>query len=230
MANNYDELLKQGLIRLKEIEFSGVPKEEEIEHNFSDKYLKNKEKLLNKLSRSYWKYVNTIAKKVAVIIISFIIAFSSLMTVDAFRKSVIDFVITIFDSFSKVEQNFKVEETIYSYYSTNRLPSGYRKCISHRSKAVYFQVWNNSNNEQISLNQVPADAPNQFDSEHGELREVIINNAPCLICKTNADYFCYWEFDGYRFELIYPIDLGEEFMSEVVGHLVEVDPEELTTE
>ena len=100
MADKYDELLKQGLIKLKEIEFSGVPKEEEIEYNFSDKYLKNKERLLNKLNHSYWKYVNTVAKKVAVIIISFIIAFSSLMTVDALRESLIDFIVTIYKSFT----------------------------------------------------------------------------------------------------------------------------------
>lgn len=227
MANNYDELLKQGLIRLKELEFSDVPSEEEIEHDFSDKYLKNKEKLLNKLSRSYWKYVNTIAKKVAVIIISFIIAFSSLMTVDAFRKSVIDFVITIFDSFSKVEQNFEEEKQIGAYYSISKLPLRYIKFIDHCSEALYTQVWNNSNNDQISLNQVPANTPHQFDSESGELSEAIINNTPCLICKDSIQYYCYWEFDVYRFELVYPIELSEEFISKVVGHLVEVDPEDI---
>ena len=227
MANNYDELLKKGLTRLKEIEFSDVPLEEEIEYNFSDKYLKNKEKLLKKLNHSYWKYVNTVAKKVAVIIISFIIAFSSLMIVDAFRESIINFVITIFDSFSKVEQNLEMEETIYSYYSTDRLLSNYMKRISHHSKAVYFQAWIDSNSNQISLNQVPLYLSNQFNTEHGELSEAIVNNTPCLICKDHIQYYCYWEFDDYRFELIYPIDLGEEFIGEVVGHLVEIDPEDI---
>ena len=229
MADKYDDLLKQGLIKLKEIEFSDVPKEDEIELDFSDKYLKSKEKLLNKLSRSYWKYVNTVAKKVAVIIISFIIAFTSLMTVDAFRKSVIDFVITIFDSFSKIEQDFGIEKQIDVYYSIAKLPSIYVKTIVYRNKSVYVQAWNHLNN-QISLSQVASYLSNQFDTEHGDLSEKIINNTPCLVCKDNTLYYCYWEFDGYRFELIYPIDLGEEFMSEVVGHLVEVDPEELATE
>ena len=45
MADKYDELLKQGLIRLKEIEFSDVPKED-IKYEFSDKYLKSKEKYI----------------------------------------------------------------------------------------------------------------------------------------------------------------------------------------
>ena len=62
-----------------------------------------------------------------------------------------------------------------------------------------------------------------FDSENGELKEEIINDTPCLVCETNSDYFCYWEFDGYRFELVYPKELGREFMSEVVGNLIEVE-------
>lgn len=230
MSDRYDELLKQGLIKLKEIEFSGVPKEEEIEHNFSNKYLKNTEKLLNKLSHSYWKYVNTAAKKVAVVIISFIIAFSSLMTVEAFRNSIINFVVTIFDSFSKIEQTFTIEEKIYSYYSIKHLPDGYEKLLSYQSKATSFQIWVNLKQNQISLNQVPANTSHQFNTEYGELSETIVNDTPCLICKAPTGYFCYWEFDGYRFELIYPVGLGEKFMSEVVGRLVEVDPEDLTTE
>lgn len=230
MADKYDELLRQGLIKLKEIEFSDVPEEEKIEHDFSDKYLKSKEKLINKLSRSYWKYINTVAKKVAVVIISFIIAFSSLMTVEAFRKSVIDFVVTMFNSFSKVEHNFEIKRQIDTYYSVYKAPSEYIKTISYFSESIYTQVWKDSNNNQISLIQVNSHLSNQFNSERGELSEYIINNTPCLICEDPIQYYCYWEFDGYRFELIYPIDLGEEFMSEVVGHLVEVDPEELTTE
>ena len=230
MTDIYDKLLKQGLIKLKEIEFNDVPKEEEIEHDFSDKYLKSKEKLINKLSRSYWKYINTAAKKVAVIIISFIIAFSSLMTVDAFRETVINFIVTMYEAFGKVENNLWSDNHINSFYSVINAFSEHTKVASHCNESIYTQLWITKDKYLISLNQVPANTPNQFDSEHGELREIIVNDTPCLTCKTNADYFCYWEFDGYRFELIYPIDFGEEFMSEVVGHLVEVDPEELTTE
>ncbi len=230
MADRYDELLKQGLIKFKEIEFSSVPKEEEIEHDFSDKYLKNKEKLLNKLSRSYWKYVNTAVKKVAVIIISFIIAFSSLMTVDAFRETIVSFIVTIFNTFTQVEQTVRTEEYIDTYYSFSTPPLNYSKIIINYDKSIFSHLWLNSDGDHLSLNQVPVSAPNQFNSEHGDLSEVVINNTPCLVCKDPIQYYCYWKFDGYRFELIYPIDLGEEFMSEVVGHLIEVDPQELTTE
>ena len=230
MTDRYDELLKQGLIKLKEMEFSYVPEKEDIDHNFSDKYLSNKERLLNKLSRSYWKYVNTAAKKVAVIIISFIIAFSSLMTVDALRESLIDFIVTIYKSFAVIEHKIANNEYLENYYSLQKPPEGYTNILTNLDNSKFIQLWDFNGSNPISLAQVPLYTPNQFNSEHGKLSEETINNTPCLVCVDNTLYYCYWEFDGYRFELIYPIELGEEFMSEVVGHLVEVDPEEFKTE
>lgn len=63
MTEEYQELLIRGLTKFKEWEFSTVPNENEIEHIFSDKYLKAKEKLLNKVGRSYWKYVIRLLKR-----------------------------------------------------------------------------------------------------------------------------------------------------------------------
>lgn len=229
MADKYDKLLSIALVKLKEDEFSYVPEENEIEHAFSEKYLKAIERILNKLDRSYWKYVNTVAKKVAVIIVTLIIAFSSLMTVDAFRETVIDFIVKIYETFSEVKasrsNNSKQIEISYSFESSPHL---YFITTTLFTNATNLQVWhNNVTGQDISLKQSPVYTSNYFDSEHGKLSEAIINDTPCLICKDNIQYYCYWEFDGYRFELIYPVDLGEEFMSEVVGNLIEIDPEDM---
>lgn len=227
MADKYDKLLSIALVKLKEDEFSYVPEENEIEHAFSEKYLKAIERILNKLDRSYWKYVNTVAKKVAVIIVTLIIAFSSLMTVDAFRETVFDFIVTVYKNFTQIGQNIEKKEHIKSYYSLYNLPMGYAKEFANCGEAVFSQLWSNVHSGSISLNQVALHISNLFNSEHGELREAIVNNTPCFICQDNNYFFCYWEFDGYRFELIYPVDLGEEFMSEVVGNLIEIDPEDM---
>ncbi len=46
MEINYDELIKQGLQELFEREFSSVPPEDEIEVEFSETYLKQKQKMI----------------------------------------------------------------------------------------------------------------------------------------------------------------------------------------
>lgn len=228
MAEEYQELLIRGLTKFKEWEFSTVPNENEIDHIFSDKYLKAKEKLLNKLGHSYWKHVNTVAKKVAIIILTIIIAFSSLMTVDSIREKVVNFVVNIYNTFAQIEANhINSPATIEIFYSIPSIPEGFKQYSLNRNELLSSTFWRNDKMENITFTQVSVSRVHKFNSEHGKISEIVINNTPCLVCKTGTDFFCYWEFDGYRFELVYPIDLGEEFMSEVVGKLVEIDPEDM---
>lgn len=230
MTKEYQELLTRGLTIVKEWEFSEIPNEDEIEHIFSDKYLKSKQKLLNKLGHSYWKYVNTISKKVAIIIVTFIIAFSSLMTVASIREKVVDFIVNVYKTFSEIIPSNSNEKTSMSkYYSIPNFPENYNyiELSVNQYDGMIATYWIIEQQKYVMLTQISTSDPYKFDSENGELSELIINNTPCLVCKTGTDFFCYWEFDGYRFELVYPIDLGEEFMSEVVGKLVEIDPEDM---
>lgn len=225
-----DELLIKGLSKLKELEFANIPIENEIEYQFTESYIVKQERLLNKLSHTYWKYVNTVAKKVAIIIITFIIAFSSLMTVDAFRDKFLFFVYKIYSSFTQIESEEDIADKIISQYYTIYSPALFEQTSIVANEYMAFSCWTDTLQREISLAQFSVSDSYKFNSEHGELTEKIINDTPCLICKDPNLYYCYWEFDGYRFELIYPVDLGEEFMSEVVGHLIKVNPEELTTE
>lgn len=228
MTNEYDELLIEGLSKLKKLEFSHIPEADKIDYTFSEEYVKSKEKLLNKLGTSYWKYVNTIAKKAAVIIIALIISFSSLMTVDAFREKVLDFVYKIYDTFTQIEsKDSDVSSEISTYYSTRNIPSAFIPKPFSFNQYISIQYWTNKTDQDIVLTQNLSNELYKFNTESSELTEIVINSTPCLVCKNTPLYYCYWEFDGYRFELIYPIDLGEEFMSEVVGNLVEIDPAEL---
>ena len=49
MGNKYDELLIQGLTKLMDLEFSDISDDKDINYIFSDRYIKNKEKLIKKI-------------------------------------------------------------------------------------------------------------------------------------------------------------------------------------
>ncbi len=52
MQVDIDEFLKEGLIIFVEREFSDVPAGDEIEHEFSEKYLKEKKELIESLDET----------------------------------------------------------------------------------------------------------------------------------------------------------------------------------
>ena len=153
--------------------------------------------------------------------------FSSLMTVDAFREKVVSFLYKIYNTYIQIESKaINAANEITVYYSLKKVPANFNIPTTNFNEYISIQYWRNQINENIVLTQNLFREYHQFNSEHGELSEKIINDTPCLICKDNNLYYCYWEYDSYRFELVYPLDLGEEFMSEVVGNLVEIDPDE----
>lgn len=171
---------------------------------------------------------NTVAKKAAIIILTLIIAFSSLITVDSIRERIVDFVVNVYKTFTEIESNYDSEKhLIDTYYTLDALPKDFHVSLAEQSAIMCTFLWSNHKKQDISIIQSTLPFSHIFNSEEGDIIEVIINDTPCLVCKNDSDYFCYWEYDGYRFELIYPIDLGEEFMSEVVGKLVEFDPEDI---
>ena len=150
------------------------------------------------------------------------------MTVDAFREKVVNFMYEIYITFTQINDNAITNRKIIAtnYFIASK-PSNYVNIIHDLSASANKFVWMNEKDEFLAFTQTLLTNLHQFNSEHGELSEKIINDTPCLVCVDNDLYYCYWEFDDYRFELVYPIDLGEEFMSEVVGNLVEIDPAEL---
>ncbi len=224
-TDNYDEALRKGLIDYKLLELSHVPPENEINHVFSEKYLKAKARLLRKLKKQHLKHTNTVVKRVAVIIACCFIAATSALSVEAVRNKIVEFFYNVFDTHTEiVSDDSEKRTTVETYYTLAYIPEGYTVDIEDvNSNGVYFTAKNN-NSQQISFEQALSyDSLLSFDSENTDVIETIINKTPCIMIKQNFDYIFYWEFDGYGFTLTYPDDLGENFAEEVIGKLVKVE-------
>ena len=115
MINEYDDLLI-----------------ENVEHEFSPKFEKNIEKLINRRKKPYFRMINTFGKRVACIAACAVIASTTtVMSVDAIRNAVFNFFSDMFGSTSTVrveidKQHPKTIEEIYditydlSYYTIER--------------------------------------------------------------------------------------------------------------
>ena len=224
-STNFDNVFIQALSEIKELEFSKIPPENEIDHKFSEKYIKERNKIIKQLGHPYRKLINTTVKKVAIIILSLVIIFSSLMTVDAFREKLLDFIYRTFSTHTVIDSTKNNIDKIEKHYNIPFIPDNYTETFSKVSANVFTKKYENNAHQYILFIQALSSNPIFFDSENGDLKEESINNILCLTCENEKKYHCCWEFDGYRFELIYPKELGRQFMSDVIGKLIEIEPE-----
>ena len=123
------EKLKEAF-RLSNKDFlSSIELAPEEEVCFSPRYEKKMARLIRQQKRPYWKFVNTVGKKIAVIAIAFMMLFGLSMSIKAIREPVVSFVITVFDKFSelfvdKSEIN-SASDKIEEIYELTQLPQGY---------------------------------------------------------------------------------------------------------
>lgn len=220
MANKNKDFIINSLFELMEAEFCHIPKEDEIDHSFSKKYIDSKNKLLNKLEKPNCYFINSSVKKAATIAVTLLVLASSLISVDATRNTIVNFAFKIRDTYSQITSTESPVNAIKKYYSICS-PEGFTVEAATKNENTNTIIWINDKDETIVFSQDLKSTSTLFNSENGQLEETIINGIPCLTCKNNGSFFCYWDDDSYRFGLIYPENLLEEFMATVVGNLIE---------
>ena len=216
------EKLKEAF-RLSNKDFLGsielVPEENVC---FSLGYKRKMAQLIKRQKRPYWKYVNTVGKKIAVIAIAFMMLFGLSMSIKAIREPVVSFIVTIFDKFSelfvdKSEIN-SASDKIEEIYELTQLPQGYSENginISLRNiETTYF----NGDSEirfyqSIISNKVTIDTEDSYET--------------ILFIKDYEIYYIYknnltkalWRNEKYIFEIYCNTEISEEEMRYIISSL-----------
>lgn len=99
----WEQLLTQALQEDLDAQMSSFSPDNEIAFEFSDKFEADMQKLLNRASKPYYFFINTVGKRVAVIaVVLFIALTTTVFSVEALRKPVVEFFVTFFEKFSTV--------------------------------------------------------------------------------------------------------------------------------
>lgn len=105
MTTNKDwgQILAQALQEDLDAKMTQFPPENEVDFEFSEEFESDMQKLLNRASKPYYYFINTVGKRVAVITVILLIALTTtVFSVEAIRKPIIEFFVTIFEQFSTV--------------------------------------------------------------------------------------------------------------------------------
>ena len=99
---NEQRKIKAAFREVVSSEFAHIPTDESsIDFTFSEKFNKKMEKLIKSQRKSYYIFINTVGKRVAILFVAIITLFAASMSVKAIREPVINFIIEVYESFTK---------------------------------------------------------------------------------------------------------------------------------
>ena len=187
-------------------EFSFVPKEENIDWNFSKAFLMRMDSLIGREYHSFRRSTATV-KRILLIAVLAATLLLSLLSVSAFREPAIRFFAEMFGD--HMDLSFGVEkpgdtqtpEETFAPYLPTYMPNGFERIEYSNDGGTLYVEWKNEEGETISLMQLPSSASISIDTEQTVTKTENINGKNMVIQTTSTGYNIFWTFDKYSFIL-----------------------------
>ena len=220
------EILRKAFDVIAREEAKALPTPEECTHvTFSEEFEQKMQKLISKEKKSYYYLINTVGKRVACVIITLLLALTSVtFGVKAIREAVIDFFVETFEKFSivgfkdeDIPENNKIIET---YYAPTYLPEGYElkideKVFTYRRKR-YIKGDDYVEIRQLTLQQLSL----YIDTETSTTESVLILGKKGYYTNKNGTGLLYWSDFDYSYFIQTESTLKKEDLVQIAESMV----------
>lgn len=204
------QLFCNALIAAQEQLFNELPSEDKIDIEPSKRFVKKVNKLITAQKHSYWKYINSTGKKVAIIVLACLTLFGSAMTVKAFRDPVLQFITESWESFTRIftsettsEKSSLLEIKTVFTISNSLIPDGFIKTYEYSDSLNCSTIWSHDT-EEIILTQNLASADMTINTEGVELKEIMVKGQDAYFYTNKGTTTVVWNDGDYSFLLSYP--------------------------
>ena len=183
-------------------EFCHIPGEDAIVHTFSETFLRRKEKLIKNTRKTTWYWVNTAAKRAAVIVLLLAMLFSVAMSVEAIRTPVVTFFTELYEKYILIVFEGDGHKEIEKEYGFTQLPEGYEIVDVARAPAIVITTLQDAQDNLLVLEQSIAegDGPT-VDNEQGVVTQVSIGETSVFVYEAAGTKGLLWTRNGYFFSL-----------------------------
>lgn len=130
--------------------------EKDSELQYSEEFEEKMQRLIRRHKKPYYRLINTAAKRVACIVAALLIAAAgTVLSVDALREGVKNFIVEVYEKFSRVtfQEDSDAPDTIEEYYAPCFLPEGYELSEIDKETWIYSIEYKNENNNTIFYQQ-----------------------------------------------------------------------------
>ena len=183
-------------------EFAQIPTDEDsIDFTFSEKFIKRMDKLIRAQKKSYYKFINTVGKRVAVIFAAIITLFTASLSVKAIREPVVRFIKQVYETFIHYTFEGDIQPKIKKEFFIKTLPDGFIQHDKIESDLAITTIYVNDNNTIKFTQQSTNNANHFFDNESGTLTKVTISGINVDIYESENIKHAVWTDEGYFFKL-----------------------------
>ncbi len=200
---NAKELFVKAFMEAERLDNADLPSEDEIQWEFSEKFLQSMDKLIQKNNRIQLSTRRTVTKSLLAAVIATMIAITALMSVSATRTPIIEFVKKVFSQFNEITLSPEATppvDTIETEYTLTNLPEGFELNTYQKDDYSVFSVWKNEAGEEIAFSQVMLDSNFTIDNEHG-YRELEIDGFKAYLAEDEYGSSLRWTNGYYCFIL-----------------------------
>lgn len=188
-------------------EYEGLLSEEVVEHTFSPEFEEQMDKLIKRRRKPYYSMINTVGKRVAVIIlVFFIVSFTTVMSVEALRKPFLKFITNMFSTHSEIksdpDDSKEYPKTIERKYGITKGIEDYTKSVEEQRSDVIFIDYTNGKNV-ISFEQHVVDGfAGYYNTEDATIEHIDINGHDAIGWIDNHNYYTLiWNNGEYVIEI-----------------------------
>ena len=197
--------LKTALREVVSAEFAEIPKNErEINHSFSDDFLRRMDKLTHAQRSRFWRMTNTVPKRVAAVAAAFLLIALTACSIPSVRAAATKFIRETFDSYTE-------------YYRLTELPDGYAEEIVVKNDSCCISFYQNEAGERIIFAQsVTEDFAIDVDNENGKHSQIDLSGTDVSIYESAGVMVAVWLHDQYAFSLTVYGDYGIDLMIKLI--------------
>lgn len=200
-------------------EFSHIPvNEDEIDYVFSERFNKRMAKLINSQRKSYYKFINTAAKRVAIIFVIILTMFTAAFSVKAIREPIIEFVKHIYETFIHYSVEGDTVDKITKEYTIKVLPDGFEQTDIVRSENSIITFYENASEDFIEFSQMTTESHlgHFVDNEVGEIHSENVNGIEVEFKEWNDTKSVIWINHGYVFTINCYSDIGFDMIKQMI--------------
>ena len=201
-------------------EFADVPNESQITFAFSKKFEQKMQKLIVRQKKSYWKYVNTAKKRVAVVVISLLSMLMLAMSNEDVRASMLQWCENVYEEYIHYYFEGKTTKRIEHEYYLEKIPDGFEIVNSSKNEKWISTEYKNEVGDIICFEQSLSEKYElHIDNERLNWSSVIIGESEVKLFESEYIKGALWVEDGYVFELYYTGCDDLEIVIEIIENL-----------